>query len=591
MTAPQPKRGLRRPGRTPGLANLGIALGMLALLLPLLLHAATAAPPTAAEFSPNARQIIKKAPPGQAAAVNASGEGTGDGGAGKPPSPPAPSPPAPSPPTEQVPEGDVKQCVGPPPLRQIEDPQSPPCINYWKGDNGGATARGVTRDNIYVAVPTPNGFKKQYDALAKFFNKRFQFYGRKIVFQYCSPGAGADSQGSGDQAHQNADAAQAAAGCGGPRPFASTFYQFDNGRYYNAEMACRYKVVMVGSWQPFDTTYMHKCAPYLSHYPLVSQGIFSRIGDWSCARLVGRKAQWATGTTAAGRPALNTAKRNFGIFLAPYTADDPVARRSAVDGLVDRLRQCGANVPNSQIIVNPVTETQPGQAVDPASANNAIAQMKQANVSTVICLCATFPFGALTRAANTNDYHPEWIGSTFGGLDQVVILELAAAPADQLRSLFGLTFAPRQINPLLEPYNAALQEGDPSIAPATKSTDYSNFTQVYRPLLMLASGLQMAGPHLTPQSFLEGLRKTQFPNPVTSTHAGAVNVPQDGFTMTDDAAEWWWNNTARGPYSDDSSAAKGAICYLAGGARHRSGTWPRGEPGYFPSNGACDSGR
>jgi hypothetical protein len=578
---------LRRPGRSSGAINLGIAVALLAILLPLLLRAASAAPPTAAEFSPNAQQVIKKAPPGSGGASNGQGgKGSGAGPGGH--ASPTPTPPATPAKLLSVPANEVKQCVGPPPLRQIEDPQSPPCIAYWKGDNGGATAPGVTRDAIYVAVPTPNGFKQEYDALANFFNERFEFYDRKLVFEYCSPGAGSDSQGSGDQAHQNADAAQAAAGCGGPRPFASTFYQFDNGRYYNQEMGCRYKVVTVGSWEPYDTTYMSRCAPYIYNYPMVSQDMFGRLGDWACARLVGRTARWASGTAAPGRPALNTTKRNFGIFLAPYTADDPVARRSALDGLVDRLRQCGVKVPESQIIINPVSETQPGQAVDPASASNAIAQMKQANVSSVICLCATFPFGALMRAASSSDYHPEWIGSSFGGLDQVVILELAAAPADELRSLFGLTFAPRQINPLLEPFNAAFEEGDPSLGPQTKSTDYSNFTQIYRPILMLASGLQMAGPHLTPQTFLEGLRKTRFPNPITSIHAGAVGVPQDGYSFTDDAAEWWWSNTARGPYSDDAATGKGAICYVDGGARHEMGTWGHAEPEDFL--GPCDSG-
>jgi hypothetical protein len=565
--------------------NLGMALAVLAVLLPLLLNAATGAPPTAAEFSPNAKQVIKKAPPGQAANVNGTGEGTAkaDGGKASPP-PPPPSPSAG--PKQVIAQDQVKACVGPPPLRQIEDPQSPPCIAYWRGNNGGATAQGVTRDAIYVAVPTPNGFKTQYAAFANFFNKRFQFYGRKIVFEFCSPGAGADSQGSGDQTNQNADAAQAAAGCGGPKPFASTFYQFDNGRYYMQAMACRYKVVTVGSWEPYDTSYMNQCAPRLFNYPMVSQEMFAKIGDWSCARLVGRNATWATGTAANGKPPLNTTKRNFGIFLAPYTPDDPVTRRSALDALVNRLRQCGAATPEGQIIINPVGQTAPGQSVDPASANNAIAQMKQANVSTIICLCGTFPFGALTRAASSNGYHPEWVGSTFGGLDQVVIQELAAAPADETQALFGLTFVPRQINPLLEPYNAALQEGDPTMAPKTASTDYSNFTQVYRPLLMLASGLQMAGPHLTAQTFLDGLRAARFPNPITSLNAGAVGLPQDGFTFTRDAAEWWWSNSARGPYTDDA-AGKGAICYVDGGTRRRDG-WPRQAPPYF--TGSCDSG-
>src|SRR3954463_6069120 len=70
---------LRRPGRTSGLVNVGIALAALAVLLPLLLNAATSAPPTAAEFSPNASQVIKEAPPGAAATSN----GKGGGGSGE----------------------------------------------------------------------------------------------------------------------------------------------------------------------------------------------------------------------------------------------------------------------------------------------------------------------------------------------------------------------------------------------------------------------------------------------------------------------------------------------------------------------------
>ena len=580
MTSPSPRR-VRRPGRASGMVNGGIGLAVVAILLPLLLNTAASSPPAAAEFAPNAQHIIKQPPPGQAANISA---------LGRPATPPPHSPsPKPSPAqTQLVAQNLVKNCVGPAPDRQIEDPQSPPCVRYWQGDNGGATSQGVTRDAIYVAVPTPNGFNTEYAALQNFFNKRFEFYGRKIVFEYCSPAAGSGSQGSGDDQNQTADAAQAAAGCGGgPKPFASTFYQFDNGRYYNQIMACRYKVVTVGSWEPYDTTYMNQCAPYLYNYPMASQDMFTRLGDWACARLAGRNAVLASGSTGPGRPNLNTTKRNFGIFLAPYTSDDPVATRSALDGMVNRLHACGVDVPAKQIIINPVGETAPGQAVDPASANNAILQMEQANVSSIFCLCGTFPYGALARAASSNNYHPEWIGSTFGNIDQVVIQELSAAPQDETRSLFGLTFVPRQINPLLEPYNAAFEEGDPSLGAKTTSADYSNFTQVYRPLLLLASGLQMAGPHLTAQSFLAGLRRAQFPNPITKIHAGAVDIPSDRYSFTRDAAEWWWSNTARGPYSDDQ-AGKGAICYIDGGARHELGTWPRSYPNY--GSGACDSG-
>ena len=47
---------------------------------------------------------------------------------------------------------------------------------------GGATAQGVTADAVYISIPTPEGKTNNYEALRKFFNKRFQFYGRQLVF-------------------------------------------------------------------------------------------------------------------------------------------------------------------------------------------------------------------------------------------------------------------------------------------------------------------------------------------------------------------------------------------------------------------------
>jgi hypothetical protein len=100
----------------------------------------------------------------------------------------------------------------------------------------------------------------------------------------------------------------------------------------------------------------------------------------------------------------------------------------------------------------------------------------------------------------------------------------------------------------------------------------------------------MAGPHLTPQTFRDGLRKAAFPNPITAIHAGAVDVAANGYTYTSDAAEWWWDNSAKGPYSDDSAQSKGAICYLESGIRHRD-VWPHRVASIFTPTSACDSGR
>ena len=566
-------RTLRRPGRTPGSVNLGLALALLAVLLPLLLHAASAAPPTAAEFSPNAKQVIKKAPPGQAAQVN----GTGASPAATPSATPRPTAgpsatPSPTAAPTRVPGNQLKQCVGPPPLRQIEDPQSPPCIAYWSGDNGGATAKGVTRDAVYIAIPTPENAQGAYDALFAFFNKRFQFYGRKLIPEYCDT----SNSGGSDQAAQVKDAATSASGCGGkyPKPFASQFYRTNNGRYYMPEMGCRYQTIVVGSYSPYDSKLLGQCPGYLYQYPMLVDEQFANLGEWLCNRFAGKPARYAGGS-------LTQQRRKFGVLLEPFTDDDPVLRRSALAPIVSRLHACGADVPNSDAILNPVQ----GE-FDPASAQNALLQLKNDGVTSVICMCNFFSFGTLQRAAVTSSYTPEWITSTFGLNDVNSSFLLGQGPASQMAHTFGLTFQPPQINPLLNPYNVAVTEGDPNQSPDTASTGEAKL-EVYRGLLLLAAGIQMAGPHLTMETFRDGLRKTVFPNPITQTHAGAVDVPADGYSLTADGGEWYWSNSAKGPFSD-SGGHSGSVCYLDDRRRFRLGSWPKGDAPFF--TGRCDSG-
>jgi hypothetical protein len=126
-----------------------------------------------------------------------------------------------APPDDNVDSLRVHRCVGNPP-RQIEDPQSPPCVPYWTGDNGGDTSFGVTRDTITVYVPTEYDKKTSvFEPLKNFFNKRFEFYGRKLDFVYDST----SGIGSANPSTQQA-AAQAARTAGS---FASAFTDCDTG--------------------------------------------------------------------------------------------------------------------------------------------------------------------------------------------------------------------------------------------------------------------------------------------------------------------------------------------------------------------------
>jgi len=191
--------------RYPALAYLAGAVA-LALLLPSGLNVPNSGPSSLAEYAPVPGQSNAPSDLAQVGQASSSGGpgfgGGGQGGGGGPTTVPG----AP----DQAARGIVrkagnKRCVGSPP-RQTEDPLSPPCVAIFEGDNFGATAKGVTRDEIRVVVFAQNstGSTSPFDcggtitasnvtdevachAYQAFFNNRYQMYGRRphiIIFRF-----------------------------------------------------------------------------------------------------------------------------------------------------------------------------------------------------------------------------------------------------------------------------------------------------------------------------------------------------------------------------------------------------------------------
>src|SRR5205823_6561575 len=78
------------------------------------------------------------------------------------------------------------------------------CVPYWSGDNGGATSKGVTRDEVRIGAPDYDG--NIHPWLQAFFNKRFEFYGRKLQIvqvpnEKACPGQQADATAADEQFH------------------------------------------------------------------------------------------------------------------------------------------------------------------------------------------------------------------------------------------------------------------------------------------------------------------------------------------------------------------------------------------------------
>lgn len=505
-------------------------------------------PPPVAEFAPQVQQI--KQAPAEQALIGAPAGGR------IPPSPPPET--APPPRGVRVVPRQLR-CVGNPP-RQTEDPQSPPCISFWQGDNGGATYQGVTRDEIRLLVPTSqnDSVRRLYRALEKHFNTRYQFYGRRLRFVYSRT-----NTGSADPAAQKAHAADDV-----PRfkPFVVTDYKSAQGYWYQQEIGRR-KILYANA----TGVYTNRNHPTVYTYIMPAEEVFAGLGEWACKRLAGKTARFAGGD-------LTLKRRVFGIIL--HTApEDP----TTADALQAELGRCGVKVAYSSRNEIGVS------GVDPATAAGVIAKMQQAGVTSVFCLCQLFNYGAVQTAASRQNYYPEWLTSSFGTTDQNAFIKLGGNPPEQMAHAFGITQQPRQVPKEDEPFFWAAREGDPSYdLTANQAAFAEQAYQVYRPLLILASGIQMAGPRLTNETFMKGLASTVFPNPEFPTNPGKVSFAGGRKGMTTDHAEFWWSNTVRSPFAGDGA---GSFCYVDHGRRYPKGALPRGSDDvFFRPDTECDSG-
>ena len=157
---------------------------MVAIIVPLAITASPSNPPAIAEFAPEAQQQIKDAPKQQGSSLGNGPLGEGLGALASP----SPLAALLTPNANPTPLISVRHCIGAGgSLTQIEDPQSPPCVPFFNGDNGGSTWKGVTGSEITVATAGGDPPSRFEVALINFFNHRFEFYGRKLKLVHYAP--------------------------------------------------------------------------------------------------------------------------------------------------------------------------------------------------------------------------------------------------------------------------------------------------------------------------------------------------------------------------------------------------------------------
>jgi Periplasmic binding protein len=455
---------------------------------------------------------------------------------------------------------------------------APPCIQPFTGKNGGATAQGVTDKeiNVVVWVGNPskdpvlagqiiaagasldtNTIKATWQGYIDIFNNTLELYGRKISVEFFDgTGSGADTTAAKADAIAIADKKPFAV-LGGPAQSTSVF---------SDELAHR-GVLCLGICA---LAVPQKITTDNQGY-IFTDGPSPEQAAQITAEFIGKqagpgKAQYA------GDDAAKNKNRVYGV--AHYDTPDG-QYHTLFNALKDGLKKYKITPKAEQSFFLDPSKTQ-------ENARTIVTKMKDAGVTTVIYTGDPLTPAALTKEATAQDYHPEWI------IGPTVLADT---------TFFGRTFDQGQ---WAHAFGVALVNGR---VPQSENPNYTLYTwfhgepppnNTYNVIIptvsLLARGVTMAGPKLTPKTFRDGLFR--YPpsggdpiNPQQSWGKHGVWPFVDDWG-SDDAGILWWDPNATGE-DEVGHVGEGLYQYGNRAKRYTFGHLPaKGQGGLFDTNTA-----
>jgi hypothetical protein len=449
---------------------------------------------------------------------------------------------------------------------------APPCVEPWNGgDNGGATSPGVTADTITVAV-----YQAQPDLLeqtffeesgsdesletelvtnqqyADFFGAHYETYGRTIrLVPVKASGPPDDDVTAKADAIRVATEVGAFASWGGPGQTAA----------YADELAAR-GVLCVGDCvlaQP--DSFLQSRAPHIWPTLASPEQAAEHWAAFVGKELAGGRAQYA------GDPELHDQRRRFGIVRyddEPGTFDRSFRR---FDELLDRSGVRVATQLPYQLDLARAQET----------ARTVVAALQDNDVTSVILAGdPVFPL-FLTAEATAQGYFPEWVVMGYAFTDTAVFGR--TYDPEQMKHAFGVSLLPVRQSDAVDELAQILvwQSGRPPAA--------STFRVLVQAPLIFFTGVHLAGPDLTPDSFRAGLFR--YPS-AADTRAPFLHLswgdheiwPSTDYTGGDDATVIFWDPDAVGP-DEVGNVDRGLWRYAREGRRYLPDDWPDGDVGLF----------
>lgn len=546
--------------RYPALSYLAAA-GILALLLPSALNIPRQGPETLAEYAPVPGDSDNTGDLAELSSANSSGLGFGKRG----PGPASVDEPSNIPGGKIVRKGGTKRCVGEP-ARQTEDPLSPACIAFFDGDNGGATSKGVTRDEVRVVVwldPTgPTGQPETYEcsdppsesddamvlgckAYHRYFNARYQTYKRTvrlIAYRLASNANGTDHKVNAEYTDNRYSPFAAVVGLGGS-PFAAA-----------AESAKRGIVSTL--YGGISRSVSAEQAPRLTTFMPDRESHLGIAASYLCDRIVGGTPRFS------GVGISKTAPRVLGFM-------GPTAQHRDLSAAMDA--ECGAPIEY--------------RGDDTKADSTEVARLQAAGVTTVVTIPTTSGNACLAaNKASQLGWFPEWVvpGWTGNTSGPETASSVRSCDPSQWRNAFGFTFDYRRDAPASQQWQVAYREGCPDCIGQMSA----RLPWLYDNLTMLFYGIQAAGPKLTPEAMERGMRSIE-QNRSSSPYRPAAYFEPGNWSYVKDAAEVWWSPEGRA----DGDPQPGCYMIIAGGRRSRAGEFAKGDAGIQDPNGAVCQGR
>lgn len=451
---------------------------------------------------------------------------------------------------------------------------APGCYAPFEGDNGGATATGVTADSIKVvqylgpdddpiisyltdaiAVDDSNDdAEATLRSMLDMFSSYYEFYGRSIDYEtYVSSGIANDEVTARADAVRIAEDFEPFAVLGGPA-LTNAFAD---------ELAAR-GIVCIGCTPGQPQAWYADRAPYVYGLAIGAAQARDHGREFISKRLIGGNASFAGDEAYQGQP------RTFGHVYLSSSPESP----ALADDFVSGLTADGADV----VEVLPYT-LDPGSIQQQAS--QIVAKLKSSAVTTVVIAGDGVAPRDITREATAQEYFPEWV------LVAPALSDLTAFgrtyDQSQWANAFGVTHGAVPVTPEESGYFALYRWWTGEEPPAADTIGV-----LIPNMALLVSGIQQTGPDLTPENMSAAL----FDGPTTTP---GITEPflsygergyWDGvdFSGVDDAALIWWDESAEGP-DEIRKDGTGMYVFVDGGTRYLPGEWPAESALFDPAGG------